>query len=164
MAQQTIPKSKREIPINNLQAIANEHISYEIQMFMFTAQKMSMGGMNILENNAMLESFLIHARCLFDFLYPPSGMHDDDVVADDFYDDPSEFRSRLPTSLPISTYLKKRTGKEIAHLTYNRLQISSAEKIWNFADVRSQIGNALKIFFDNLPEERRSWFSTIVAG
>src|SRR5258708_36815418 len=107
--------SRNHISVGQLQEMSYEHVSYEIQMFVFMAQKMRRGGLETAENNAALETFLLHARCLLDFLYPPETPRKDDVLADDFFDDPSTLRRALPPSLPMSTYLKARTGNEVAH-------------------------------------------------
>ena len=154
--------SLKHISTSQLQEMSREHISYEIQMFVFTASKVRAGGMDTLENNAMLETFLLHARCLLDFLYPPATPRSDDVLANDFFEDPSILRRALPATLPMSSYLKSRTGKEVAHLTYERLNVTPTQKVWNFGEIHDQLGKALAIFFTCLTEEQRDWFTTIV--
>lgn len=148
--------------MKQLEEISHEHISYEIQMFLFSFTQLRKGGMDTLANNEALETFLLHARCLLDFLYPSQSVRPDDVLAEDFFDDPSVLRKALPTSLPIATFLKSRTGKEVAHLTYGRLNITPTQKEWNFSEIHQQLGNALAIFFECLTNEQRGWFTTIV--
>lgn len=154
--------SRSHITPGMLEAISREHISYEIQMFTACIQRLSVGNLDDFERNLILESFLLHARCLFDFLYPPANPWKDDVIADDFFSDPSTLRNALPASLPISNYLKSRTGKEVAHLTYERLNVTPAEKAWQVGDVHDQLGEALVIFFESLSDVQRGWFTTIV--
>lgn len=156
--------SRNHISIEDLKKMSHEHLSYEIEMFTATAGRIVRGGLDQVEKNAMLESFLIHARCLFDFLYPSGDTRSNDVVVDDYFSDPTEFRKKLPSTLPIESYLKHRTGKEIAHLTYDRLKISPEKKLWQLSDVHNQIADALEIFFKNLTNEQRGWFRMIVSG
>lgn len=149
------------ITTDDLKKMAHEHISYEIQMFEATIRVLSKRDHTPLEKNAMLESFLLHSRCLYDFLYPSLPFRSDDVLAKDFFEDPTLLSKVLPPALPIAEYLKSRTGKEIAHITYGRLKVSQIQKVWNVGEVHDQIGGALVCFFEALTEERRGWFSTI---
>lgn len=140
-----------------LKHIAYSHLSYEIEMFVLSYEKLKNGNLNQYENNATLEVLLIHARCLLDFLYPPESKHKDDVIIDNFFDN-NDFKKIMPKSLNISNYLRRRTGKEIVHLTYNRLEIDPEQKKWNFQEIHDQIISVLNIFFNLLPKERRDWF------
>lgn len=153
--------SRNHISQEKLQKIAFEHISYEIEMFEYTGERIEKGGLSLGENNAMLETFLLHARCLYDFLYPSENVRADDVLADDFFDEPSKLRSKLPVKLAISSYLKSRTGKEVAHLTYERLNVTPEQKQWRVDEVHNQIGEAMVIFFESLGEEKKAWFRKV---
>src|SRR5437763_63202 len=153
----------RKISDEQLQKTAHEHISYEIQMFVQSYKKLRHGNLDQYENNSTLETFLIHARCLLDFLYPPKNFKPDDVLADDFFINQNTLRDALPVSLSISAYLKRRAGKEIVHLTYNRLNLTPQQKQWQPTDIHDQLTSALAIFFEKLTEERKAWFSVIVA-
>lgn len=155
---------RNTISIEDLKKMASEHLSYEIEMFTATIGRMTRRNLDTLEKNVVLESFLIHARCLFDFLYPSKETRDNDVIVDDFFENPKEFRKKIPDSLPIESYLKYRTGKEIAHLTYERLKVTPDKKIWQMSDVHNQIVSVLEIFFENLTDEQRNWFRMIVSN
>lgn len=156
--------NRNKVSKEDLKKMAYDHLSYEIEMFTATIDKMSKCNLNVVEKNVVLESFLIHARCLFDFLYPSSDTRPNDVIVDDFFDNPNEFRKKLPSSLPIESYLKYRTGKEIAHLTYDRLKVTPEKKGWQIGDVHDQIVGVLEIFFDSLTYEQRGWFRMIVSS
>lgn len=153
--------SRSHISIKQLQEIAWEHISYEIEMFEYSGSRLVKGIANDGERNAMLETFLLHARCLYDFLYPSEKIRKDDVLADDFFDDLSELRKTLPQRLAISSYLNRRTGKEVAHITYTRLKVGPMQKQWQVPEVHNQIGEAMAIFFETLTEEKRGWFRKV---
>lgn len=78
------------------------HLTYEIQMLNGTGQVLSTFRANPSEDrdriiqNALIESFAVHARSLMAFLYPENP-RPDDVVADDFFGDPrTGTRSGLP--------------------------------------------------------------------
>lgn len=154
--------SRPTITTQQLQEMAREHISYEIEMFEYAGGRLFKGGLNTAENNVMLETFLLHARCLIDFLYPDKNPRKDDVLADDFFPDPAVLRSAIPPSLSIDTFLKQRTGKEVAHLTYARLDVTPEMKPWQVGQVHDQIGEAMAIFFECLTDEQRHWFRTTI--
>lgn len=62
-------------------AKVSEHLYYEIEMFHGTASGLASGvaGTSVL-NNALVESFTLHARALLDFLYAENA-RDNHVVA-----------------------------------------------------------------------------------
>ena len=151
------------ISSGNIKGIS-EHISYEIEMFEMCADKLRRGGLNQFEQNAFLEGFVLHARCLVDFLFPPNNIKEDDVIADHFFDDPKVFRDSLPKLQKLVELIKLRTGKEVAHLTYKRLDVTPEMKIWQVSEIRNEINEALVVFFKFLSEEQRNWFPLIVSG
>lgn len=133
------------------------HISYEIEMLELSADKLKIGGLNQLEKNAYLEDFNLHVRNLLDFLYPLTNIKPDDVLAKHFFDKQEEFQSKLP-EIENREFIRKRIAKEMAHLTYQRLEVTPEEKPWEFEKIRQAINGALKIFFESLTEEQRNWF------
>lgn len=138
-----------------------DHISYEIEMFELSADKLRKGGLNQLEVNAFLEVFAIHARNIIDFLYPPKNPRSDDVIADQFFLDLKELRDLLP-EITYRELIKNRVGKEIAHLTYKRLEVTPELKIWQTQKIQMDLNQALSIFFKLLPDEQRGWFRVII--
>jgi hypothetical protein len=116
----------------------SEHLLYEIQMLFGTARTMAtsiIGDGKDFQTwsirNAMVESFTVHTRILLDFLYP-SKMGRDDVIADDFFDNPSTWVGQRPAESALLTEIHRRVGKEIAHLTYARLDVTPETKPWQF--------------------------------
>lgn len=122
----------------------SEHLFYEFWMFNSLAQTMSLGifGHSVL-NNAVLESFTLHARALLDFLYAERPRADD-VIAEDYFDNPVDWLTVRPNKTELLMVIHKRVGKEVAHLTYARLDVTAQEKRWHYA----QIANDLKVVFD----------------
>lgn len=149
---------------SNLQKMAYEHISYEIEMLNFSAEKLSKGNLNQLEINVFLETFLLHARCIVDFLYADRVIYPDDIIAKDFFIDIEVYLSQRPPISEALENLKKRAGKELAHLTYTRLEVTPEIKIWQVSLLWKEINSALGIFFKCLTDEQRNWFRIISIG
>jgi hypothetical protein len=96
-----------------LEKITKEIIQYEIDMLIGTYQYRSDPNDLVLKN-MIIESFLIHARNLIDFLYPPATSKPDDILSTDYNDNWSE---------KIPEYFKKereRIHKRLAHISRRR--------------------------------------------
>lgn len=144
-----------------LRTFLREHLSYEIEMLRGTAEKMFAIALHDHEagakdyafadvtiRNALLESFTVHARALFDFLYEPPNTRDDDALARNYVGDwdPPEFQ-------PPLDLLRGRVGKEIAHLTYGRLAVSETDKGWYFPAIWQQLASVIDDFAARVPPE-----------
>ena len=131
---------------------ASEHLYYEIAMFIVTGgllAKKSVPETSLV--NAILESFVIHFRVLCDFFYP-EGPTEGDVLADHFFDSPSDWkRPKITTFLRDS---RKRADKEVAHLTYDRQDVRPEEKYWKSPEIGKQIISVIKAFLDAVPDGR----------
>ena len=132
---------------------ASDHLHYEIWMFMTVARSMATGvyGQGAL-NNAMLESFTIHARVLLDFFYSKRPQKDD-VIAEDFFNEPAEWHNIRPEMTEILKKLNKRVGKEVAHLTYARQDITPEDKQWYLNQIAQDMSVVVNKFLANLPRE-----------
>src|SRR6266853_1327643 len=106
-----------------------EHLEYEIRMLYYTGEALLKRDPKyaIEDLNALLESFAIHCRSLFNFFYRDGKK--DDIVAEKFFDPQTNWASARPieTSLPHLQCAAKRTDKEIAHLTETRLAMIGTE-------------------------------------
>jgi hypothetical protein len=127
-----------------------EHIMYERNMLISIANGLSIGiaGKSPI-NNALVESFAIHVRNLVDFLWPEKPKNDH-VIALDFFSDKNKWPDIRPE---ISNLLKKsriRAHKEIAHLSYDRINVTKREKAWQTIEIANEIENAFKIFYSNI--------------
>ena len=72
----------------------SRHVLYEVHMLEVTASAIaSEVYKGEMLNNALVESFLIHARNLIDFLFS-EGRYDTDVLAVHFLDDPDRWESQ----------------------------------------------------------------------
>jgi hypothetical protein len=113
---------------------------------------------DIILHNAALESFIIHARIMLDFLYPSdtaaqSEKHDD-IIADDYFDDPSGWRAARAEKSALLCQAHRRAHKEVAHLTYTRVGITDDEKRWNFIEIAREVTEAFNRFLDLVPSGR----------
>lgn len=140
----------------------SNHLLYEIQMLFETARALATADRASerdvrmwATHNALLESFIIHARVLLDFLYS-SRRKPDDVIAQDFLDNASAWLQQRPKKSRLLKTSHKRVGKELAHLTYARLAVTPDEKQWQFVDIANEIGGVLKKFLRLVPEWRVS--------
>lgn len=125
---------------------ASEHLYYEIAMFENLVNEMASGiARESVINNALLESFGIHMRALLWFFYPDIS-RDDDVIADDFFSSPIEWQSTRPHLTDTLNKAKKRADKEIAHLTYKRLDISPEQKKWEFMPILYDMNKTINTF------------------
>lgn len=144
-------------PVDSLQDIL-EHIRYERNMLEHTARNLKRLRPCICESEecrisyyANLESFLMHARNLSDFLY--KSQNDNVSVADvlgrDFFSNPAEWHRKRPQSSHRQgnqNGLNHRVGKYLAHLSYDRIGTDVEPNVWNADSIRNEIVNALEIW------------------
>lgn len=96
---------------------ASKRIYYSVDMLLGTGRLLDAGGNDRWSANAYLETFTVHARALIHFI-EPAHPHQDDILAADFFDDPSQWEAtRSRWYFPVD-YVRRRVGKEIVHLTY----------------------------------------------
>jgi hypothetical protein len=81
---------------------------------------------------ALIESFVVHVRCVLDFLYAPKNRRYDDVIAQDYFDDVAEWENLRPLMSANLEQARDRAGKEMVHLTYARLDVTPEAKPWRF--------------------------------
>ena len=101
--------------------------------------------------DSLLESFVIHFRALLDFFYAEKPRIDD-VIASDFFPDEGRWEKIRP---PLSEYLSKfwaRAHKEVAHLTYARLDVTPETKEWNHVEIADEIKSIMDLFLANAPK------------
>jgi hypothetical protein len=128
-----------------LTAFAAKHLVYEATMLGYTVERLAeMGGPRNPAKSAMLEAFAVHVRCLNDFLWGDKGW-DDDAFAWHYCGDGvwQERRSELSRPTLDAIRRKRRLGREVVHLSYDRLDISRVEKLWTPLPVLREIEAAL---------------------
>ena len=133
-------------------AAAAVHLDYEAGMLWKTAEEMASGrAQTRAQRNAIVESFALHTRNLIDFFYgdprrPTKRRGKDDVVAGHFFSDPYRWQRARPRQSSLLRRAEKRADKEIAHLTYGRLDVEQQEKPWPASDIVADLGAVLDAF------------------
>jgi len=134
-----------------LAAWAREHLVYEVGMLMYTSEQLAArhaAGTRDRGSNALLESFVVHARCLSDFLWRSrtQANHEYDAFAEDFCADGVWGRvcPAWPPALDEAAK-RQRPGREIAHLSYHRLSVPAAEKDWPVGRITVEIAGAVDV-------------------
>ncbi|MEX2028288.1 MAG: hypothetical protein WD988_02200 [Candidatus Curtissbacteria bacterium] len=109
---------------------SKEHIGYELDMFRqsFIVLK-SKKEFDWVTRMSLIESLLNHSRVLLNFTYPdPSNIRNDDILAEHYFDNPKDWNKIRPELSENLKKLRKRVGKELAHLTAERISGTPPEK------------------------------------
>jgi len=106
--------------------------------------------------SVILESFLLHARNLIDFL-ENNRNRKDDLTCSDFTD--TSGNPIQGEQVPLKEKTKDIIGKTVAHLTQMR---TDSKTQWHITEIREMLNNAMKDFLkkcadSNLPEEPNHW-------
>jgi hypothetical protein len=132
-----------------LRAVA-KHLDYEFWMLTSLAQSMATGiSAQGWLTNALLESFVIHFRALVDFFYPPLHPKPDDVLATHYFEDSAEWERLRPPLSEALQHGRARAHKEIAHLTYTRLDVTPDKRSWPFVEIANQMEELMQVFREN---------------
>lgn len=139
---------------NDLRKLAEEHLTYEVAMLHDTAEALAASvAQDETVHNALVESFTIHLRALIDFLWP-NNPRADDVIANDFFYRPSAWDTARPAFPVVLDPARQRAGKEVAHLTYARLNVKPDDKRWPYIEMANAVLTAFHVFVNNAPASR----------
>ena len=96
-------------------------------------------------SNALLHSFLLAARNLLSFLYSHYP-RENDIIAEDFFDTPDEWRNKRPVSDEALTNgeLVGHISKRLAHLTWERA--TTQKPLWGPFRIAWTIGTVMQSF------------------
>ena len=103
------------------------HVRYEVEMLFFLPH---FSGAKLIEN-AILESRLIHARSLNEFFSPKSNPHPRDVRPEHFGFPAGETE--------IKREIVDRFNRDLAHISYDRLNRTTDTKAWVAASLLPQL-------------------------
>ena len=144
---------------------ASDHLHYEIWMLTSLAHGIGSGiaGQGPIAN-ALLESFVVHVRALMEFLYNEKPKPDD-VIAEDYFEKADVWKELRPALSESLKQAKRRAGKEVAHLTYARLDVTQEAKQWPFVKIANEIAVVLNIFLEHVSKSKlgKQWEKTSVA-
>src|SRR4051794_16518894 len=140
--------TRQRPPVDRLRRFAEEHLLYEAGMlYEVTGKLMNRHhGDDPVVQNALLESFGIHNRNLIDFLWLGRPMKDTDAVACDWIE-----RWEAPEMSERLANVKDRVGKEMVHLSYNRLDVPEDEKGWTVLGIGPEVIGAFAKFATEVP-------------
>jgi hypothetical protein len=134
------------------------HLQTEITGLRSSAEAFQKGrkhNLPVIIFNSLIVAFAVHFRNIHDFLYsgraekPPKL---DDIIAEDFYQADVSWNS---ISHPISEGFiddRNRLNRQIAHLTYRRLDSKIEDRTWDFEKILNEISPGIEAFFTNLPD------------
>jgi hypothetical protein len=129
---------------------ASIHVYHEIMMLNEVPNALPSYPDESIIHDALVESFVIHARVLIDFLYgyPNKDPKKHDIIAREFLDSSNSWPSKPPGDLKE---VKERADKLAAHLTYDRI---SLPKNWECNKIRTIINEMFRKFRDQVPQDR----------
>ena len=137
-------------PADQLRRFADEHLLYEAGMLHTVTGKLLNRHHkdDPVVENALLESFGVHNRNLIDFLWLDRPMKATDAIAGDWIEgwEPPEMSERLAK-------VKDRVGKEMVHLSYNRLEVPEDEKGWLIIGIGPEVIGAFAKFVTEVPDD-----------
>lgn len=160
-------KSARKLNAIKLRE-STDHLKYELEMLQATSYTLcNSSDLSWEVINALVESFVIHARALIMFLYS-SPSKDDDVMACDYFDEGIWIEIIGPKS-PFINCIETRANKEVAHITTFRLGKRLDEKEWDHPKITKEIFHLFQVFFEKvsdtyMPPGYMEWFSAHIAS
>jgi hypothetical protein len=141
----------------DLETFAREHVGYEAEMLVGTADLLRRMSEATIAHDAVLESFLVHARLLDDFLAhdvpKPGTLSEDDVVA-------RHYLPNWPLAPVMSKSERDLANKMVAHLTTARAD----KRPVKIALVLAEVTTGLREFVVALPPDQRAWFARVTAA
>ena len=115
----------------------SKHLLYEIEMFYYAGKWLCdpTNGDDALLKNAVLESFLIHTRLLYNFFY--GNRFKDDVIAEDLLSDgPTE-------KPPLLEHIQEPINKRVAHLAESRTDVNADDDTWPISKIIESMDSVL---------------------
>lgn len=135
------------------------HVAYEIDMFFRTIERLARDlGKDVVEDNRRIETALLHARVIYDFLFTPPRPDLPDVSARHFFDDPSEWEGMPDTLCPYLKARREQLNRSVPHLSYDRLKYEKS-KDWDLRTVATELKGAWESFLAALPPGRQRWLT-----
>lgn len=135
------------------------HVCYEYWMFSEAVKQYSpaLRRNQRFQHNLLLESILLHARVIYEFLFS-KPKYADDVRSKDFFVSPNQWKpDKSKLRLLCNPKTLERIHRSLPHLSYDRLNYDKNPG-WSIGSVAKDIQEAWDYFLRELPDERRQWF------
>jgi hypothetical protein len=147
--------ARAKVPDDKLRRFAEEHVLYEAGMLHSLTVKLFNRHHkdDPVVENGLLESFTVHVRLVRDFLYVDEPRRHTDAAAADYFDDDTWQKARPALSERLAG-VNERVGKEIAHLSYRRLDLDEEAKGWLIVGLGPEIIGSLAAWAHRVPSSR----------
>jgi hypothetical protein len=131
---------------------ASKPVEYEIRKLLETNNVLAAGNYPRELNDQLVESYALHLRNLIEFLYdkPKEGY----IRAGEFFSDPKMWRTFAGTRSKTLGKAQGQASAQVAHLTYDRVDLTSEEKEWLIGPLSREIVGVLAKFLSNADEDR----------
>ena len=144
---------------------AAKHIKYEINMLLFSSSKLinlkkdnpkiTVFDFNMMKN-IFIETFVLHARNLCEFLYANKRKYPDDMFWKDFLTDKQQ-KKYNPTKYIFNN---EKANKQLAHLRYKRnVWENKKKKSWEIFKIQKAINDAYRCFLLSMSKAKRKRFN-----
>ena len=150
-------KSKKQIPSKQLHDV-KKHVCNELETLQSLAQLLTAPEHeNVVIQKMRLESFLIHASLLIEFLYNDTRKAQD-ISAIDFFNSPKQWKALRPDKSRLLTLVAPAANKHLENPSSKGLQEIME---WPFKSIANSIERTMTIFLDNFPEELKQKLKNI---
>lgn len=123
---------------------AGERVAHSYESLTYAAKWIASHEKQDQDWNAHIESFLVHARKLMQFLDPHSAPWPDDVVIADFLGDERTY------SVDVGRDVRDQINKRLAHLTHAAVLGDGPNTEWPLSDMLDAITTAMEAFVGDL--------------
>jgi len=149
-------RQKKHREIDELKS-ASEILHYELWQMIKLANPstLDLAAKDLNLHNAVVESFLIHARALIHFLKPKGRTRLDNVLARQYFDSPEQWNRYLGRFPKILEKTRNDANFRLAHISYDRLNVKENEADWPYKEILMELWDVLIYkFIANVPKER----------
>lgn len=135
---------------DELQKYFREHVVYEVNMFATTRTLLSRENLEITLKNPILESWVMHMRCLVAFLYPHTYKpYPTDVAAWDYFSAKKMWSALCGHPSGKLKKAKQRADREVGHLTKFRQYGEPSSKYWAVSELTDELLSVFKVFTEH---------------
>jgi hypothetical protein len=103
-------------------------------------------------HDQLVEAYALHLRNLIEFLYDKPK--DNYIRAEEFFSDPKTWKNLAGTRTKALGKAQGQASAQVAHLTYDRVDLTLEEKKWLIGPLSKEIVELLAKFLSNADEDR----------
>jgi hypothetical protein len=141
------------------------NVGYEMWMFSNAVGKYStsLRHSQRFQHNLLLESVLVHARVICEFMFGKlNSKYPEDVRAVQFFDDPKQWKPDKSRLCPFLMDNLERMNRSLQHISFDRIRYG--RNPWDIRKIAIEIQAVWDYFLRQLPEERKQWFHLALEG